>query len=50
MSQPNQHCIGIDVAKLSLNIAGTKEFSPFSASNDEDGFMSILNVLEEWKI
>lgn len=50
MSQPNQQCIGIDVAKLSLDIAGTTEFSPLSASNDEDGFMSILNVLKEWEI
>ncbi len=50
MSQPNQHCIGIDVAKLSLDIAGTAEFSPFSSSNDEDGFMAILKALKEWNI
>lgn len=50
MSQPNQHCIGINVAKMSLDIAGTTELSPFSASYDEDGFMAILKVLKESKI
>lgn len=50
MSQPNQHCIGIDIAKLSLDIAGTEDFSPFSASNDEDGFIAILKELKERKI
>lgn len=28
MSQPNQYCIGIDIAKLSLDIAETEEFTP----------------------
>lgn len=50
MSQPNQHCIGIDIAKLPLDIAGTEEFSPFSTSNEEDGFMAILKVLKERQI
>lgn len=50
MSQPNQHCIGIDIAKLSLDIAGTGEFSSFTASNDEDGFTAILKVLKEARL
>lgn len=50
MSQPNQHCIGIDIAKLSLDIAGTEQFSPFSTSNDEDGFTAILKALKEKRI
>ncbi len=50
MSQPNQYCIGIDIAKLSLDIAGTEEFTPFSTRNDEDGFMAILKALKERRI
>jgi len=50
MSQLNQQCVGIDIAKLSLDIAGTGEFSAFSTSNDEDGFMAILKALKEARI
>lgn len=50
MSQPNQHCIGIDIAKLSLDIAGTGEFTPFTTGNDDDGFRAILKALKEAKI
>jgi transposase len=50
MSQPNQHCIGIDIAKLSLDIAGTGEFTSFTTSNDDDGFTIILKALQEMKI
>ncbi|AVF38013.1 IS110 family transposase [Rahnella sikkimica] len=50
MSQPNQHCIGIDIAKLSLDIAGTGEFTSFTTNNDDDGFTIILKALQEVKI
>lgn len=46
MSQPVQQVIGIDVAKQSLDIAGTEKFAPFTVSNAEDGFRTILEKLE----
>ncbi|WKV51517.1 transposase [Dickeya fangzhongdai] len=47
MSQPVQQVIGIDVAKQSLDIAGTGEFSSFTVNNAEDGFAAILKKLKE---
>ncbi|MEQ9998536.1 transposase [Pectobacterium versatile] len=47
MSQPVQQVIGIDVAKQSLDIAGTGEFASFTVNNAEDGFAAILRKLKE---
>ena len=33
MSQPNLQCMGIDVAKLSLDIATTDTIEPFTVGN-----------------
>lgn len=46
MSQPVQQVIGIDVAKQSLDIAGTEKFASFTVNNAEDGFRTILKKLE----
>lgn len=46
MSQPNLQCMGIDVAKLSLDIATTDTIEPFTVGNDEDGFAVITDKLD----
>ncbi|HGY8095623.1 TPA: IS110 family transposase, partial [Escherichia coli] len=46
MSQPNLQCMGIDVAKLSLDIATTDTIEPFTVGNDEDGFAVITDKLK----
>lgn len=46
MSQPVQQVIGIDVAKQSLDIAGTEKFASFTVNNAEDGFRTLLKKLE----
>ncbi|MGQ7198103.1 IS110-like element ISEc32 family transposase, partial [Escherichia sp. HC-TM1] len=50
MSQPNLQCMGIDVAKLSLDIATTDTIEPFTVGNDEDGFAVITDKLKHTKI
>ncbi|MBN3236649.1 IS110 family transposase [Pectobacterium versatile] len=50
MSQPVQQVIGIDVAKQSLDIAGTGEFASFTVNNAEDGFAAILRKLKELSV
>ncbi|PHM29396.1 transposase [Xenorhabdus budapestensis] len=50
MSQPNPLCVGIDVAKASLDIAINTGAKEFTASNDIDGFDAILSVLKPHSI
>lgn len=38
MSQPVQHVIGIDVAKLSLDISGAGALPAFTVNNTQQGF------------
>jgi transposase len=45
MSQPDLHCIGIDVAKATLDVASTEEIIPFTVSNDTAGFEVITNII-----
>ena len=45
MSQPNLQCMGIDVAKLSLDIATTDTIEPFTVGNDEDGFNQLYGFV-----
>lgn len=47
MSHPVRQVIGIDVAKQSLDIAGTEKFASFTVNNAEDGFRTILKKLEK---
>ncbi|NIG21374.1 IS110 family transposase [Pantoea sp. Al-1710] len=45
MSQPDLQCIGIDVAKATLDVAATDEIIPFTVSNDTAGFEVITNKI-----
>lgn len=45
MSQPDLQCIGIDVAKATLDVAATDEIIPFTVSNDTAGFEIITNKI-----
>lgn len=45
MSQPDLQCVGIDVAKATLDVAGTENLSPFTVSNDGAGFTEITDRL-----
>lgn len=45
MSQPDLQCVGIDVAKAMLDVAGTEGMPPFTASNDRAGFKTITDKL-----
>ncbi|CNF37441.1 Transposase [Yersinia kristensenii] len=48
MSQPNQLCVGIDVSKMSLDMAAANsDMAQFSVSNDIDGFDVILTELKK---
>ncbi len=38
MSQPNPLCVGIDVSKVTLDIAASHEITQFTVSNDYKGF------------
>ena len=45
MSQPDLQCIGIDVAKATLDVAGTESLASFTVSNDGAGFAEITDRL-----
>ncbi|SNY66416.1 hypothetical protein SAMN02744778_02234 [Pantoea sp. GL120224-02] len=45
MSQPDLQCIGIDVAKATLDVASTEEIIPFTVSNDTAGFEVITKKI-----
>ncbi len=45
MSQPDLQCIGIDVAKATLDVAATDEIIPFTVSNDTEGFKIITDKI-----
>lgn len=45
MSQPDLQCVGIDVAKATLDVAGTEGITPFTVSNDGTGFRTIADKL-----
>ncbi|PHM73652.1 IS110 family transposase [Xenorhabdus cabanillasii] len=47
MSQPNPLCVGIDVSKASLDIAVNRSVESFTASNDINGFDTIVSVLKQ---
>ncbi|CCW29971.1 transposase [Xenorhabdus nematophila F1] len=47
MSQPNPLCMGIDVSKASLDIAVNRSVESFTASNDINGFDTIVSVLKQ---
>ncbi|WP_139385570.1 IS110 family transposase, partial [Salmonella enterica] len=50
MGLPNSLCVGIDVSKNSLDIASNQTISPFSVSNDVDGFDAIIAELKQHSI
>lgn len=50
MSQPDLQCIGIDVAKATLDVAATDEIIPFTVSNDTAGFEVITNKISGFNI
>jgi transposase len=45
MSQPDLQCVGIDVAKATLDVAGTESQASFTVSNDGAGFTEITDRL-----
>lgn len=45
MSQPNPLCVGIDVSKVTLDIAASCEIKQFTVSNDSNGFDNIITEL-----
>ncbi|MBK5017927.1 IS110 family transposase [Pantoea sp. S62] len=45
MSQPDLQCIGIDVAKATLDVSGTENLASFTVSNDGAGFTEIADRL-----
>lgn len=47
MSLPNQICVGIDVSKATLDIAGTSDISHFTIENTADGFDVIISELKQ---
>ncbi|WP_032116519.1 IS110 family transposase [Candidatus Arsenophonus nilaparvatae] len=47
MSQLNPICVGIDVSKASLDIAGTNNIEQFRVSNNPDGFDTIIYQLKK---
>ncbi|MHA4830384.1 Transposase [compost metagenome] len=47
MSQPGPLCVGIDVSKATLDIAANSDITPFTASNDTDGFDAIIAELSK---
>lgn len=46
MSQPNQSCVGIDVAKGSLDICVGTGNASFTVINGTNGFEKIINTLK----
>lgn len=50
MGLPNSLCIGIDVSKMSLDIAANQQIAPFTVSNDIDGFDTIITELKRHSI
>lgn len=50
MGLPNSICVGIDVSKMSLDIASNQTISPFATSNDVDGFDVIIAELKQYSI
>lgn len=47
MSQPNPLCVGIDVSKATLDIAGSSAIEQFYVGNDGDGFDAIIAELRK---
>ena len=47
MSQPNQICVGIDVAKGTLDICAGAGNTSFTVVNGTDGFEQIINALKD---
>ncbi len=47
MGQPVQHVIGIDVAKLSLDISGAGPLPAFTVNNAQQGFDLLVQKLDE---
>lgn len=45
MSQPDLQCVGIDVAKATLDVAGTESLASFTVGNDGAGFTEITDRL-----
>ncbi|HFP0352415.1 TPA: IS110 family transposase [Escherichia coli] len=50
MSLPNPLCVGIDVSKATLDIAASTDITPFTVSNDSDGFDAIIAELREHSV
>ncbi|EEX6977478.1 TPA: IS110 family transposase, partial [Escherichia coli] len=50
MSLPNPLCVGIDVSKATLDIAASTDITPFTVSNDYDGFDAIIAELREHSV
>jgi len=46
MSLPNPICVGIDVSKATLDVSIGTNISPFTVSNDTDGFDAIIFELK----
>lgn len=47
MSQPNQICVGIDVAKGTLDVCIGAGNTSFTVVNGTDGFEQIINALKD---
>jgi len=47
MSLPGPLCVGIDVSKVTLDIAASSAIEQFSVANDADGFDSIITELRK---
>ncbi|MBA4823444.1 IS110 family transposase [Pantoea ananatis] len=45
MGLPNQLCIGIDVSKATLDVAGHHDMAQFTVSNDPEGIETLLKAL-----
>lgn len=50
MSLPNPLCVGIDVSKMTLDIAATRAFAQFTTNNDADGFDAIIAELRKHSV
>ncbi|VEA64736.1 Uncharacterised protein [Serratia plymuthica] len=50
MSQPGPLCVGIDVSKATLDTAANSDITPFTASNDADGFDAIVAELSKHSV
>lgn len=50
MSQPNPLYVGIDVSKLTLDIAACSDFTPFTTGNDVDGVDTLITKLKKYAV